>query len=239
MVAPRLKVDFHVHTSEDPKDRDIRYSAKQLLDAAAEYQFDVITIANHAACLASDELRRYAEARGILLIPGVEAYVEGKHVVIVNCHQPYREGLTFETVRAYAGEQALIIAPHPFYPQRYCLKDQLEHHIAVFDAIEYAHLHFRFLNFNRRAVEIAHKYDVPLVGTSDAHELRQLNTTYSLIEAEKDVSAIIDAVRHHRVEVVTHPLGFWEFLKAGCEFGFSSAKKLFRHRDQDVTHNSE
>jgi predicted metal-dependent phosphoesterase TrpH len=227
-VIQKLKIDFHIHTSEDPKDRFIRYSAKQLLDKAAEYNFDAITIANHTVMLYSEEFRSYAEERGILLIPGVEVYVEGKHVLIVNCcqNQQYRTSLTFENVRAYAGEDALIIAPHPFYPRGCCLQEKLEEHIGVFDAIEYSHLHFRLMNFNKKAVAIAEKYNLPLVGTSDAHQLSQLNTTYSLVEAEKSIPAIVKAVRNKRVEVVTRPLNNWHLLRRGGEFIVSATRKL-------------
>jgi predicted metal-dependent phosphoesterase TrpH len=227
-MLKKLKIDFHVHTGEDPKDKDIKYSAKQLLDKAAEYHFDAITIANHTSILYTDELRKYAEQRGILLIPGIEVCVEGKHVLIVNCQQSYRNSLNFKNVRSYAGENALIIAPHPFYPREYCLGETLEENIEVFDAIEYAHLHFRFVNFNNKAVALAQKYDLPLVGTSDAHTLQQLNTTYSLVEAQKTVPAIINAVKNKRVEIVTQPMSTWKLFKEGSGFLISSTKKFIR-----------
>jgi predicted metal-dependent phosphoesterase TrpH len=224
----KLKVDFHIHTAEDPQDRYIEYSAKQLLDKAAEYHFDVITIANHTMVLYTDEIREYAEQRGILLIPGIEVYVERKHVLIVNCEQPYRGPLTFENVRSYAGEDALIIAPHPFYPRDYCLKEELEKHIEVFDAIEYSHLHFRLVNFNKKAVAIAEKYDLPMVGTSDAHTFQQLNTTYSLVEAQKTIPAIITAIKNRHVEVVTSPISSWKLVTRIPEFLFSLTRRFIR-----------
>jgi predicted metal-dependent phosphoesterase TrpH len=214
-----LKIDFHIHTGEDPKDRDIRYSAKELLDKAAAYDFHALTIANHGDVLYTTALREYASRRGILLIPGTEAKIEGKHVLIVNCETPCPKDLKFSELRAYVGEQALIIAPHPFYPRSYCLQDDLERYIHVFDAIEYAHLHFRFFNLNKKAVALAHTYHLPLVGTSDAHSLFQLNTTYSLVDVDAAIiPAIVEAVRNHRVRVVTRPLSSWIFLKKSLHY---------------------
>ncbi len=209
-----LKVDFHIHTGEDPKDRYIEYSAKELLDATAKHGFQALTIANHGAVLYTQELRDYAAQRGILLIPGTEARIEGKHVLIVNCETPYPKNLKLSDVRTHVGDQALIIAPHPFYPRSYCLQDELERHIRQFDAIEYAHLHFRFFNPNKQAVLLAHKYHLPLVGTSDAHSLGQLHTTYTLVDVEDvTIPAIVEAVRTHNVRVVTRPLSVWIFLE--------------------------
>jgi len=209
-----LKIDFHIHTGEDPKDRFIQHSATQLLDAAAEYGFDALTIANHGAVLYTPVLQEYAAQRGILLIPGTEAKIEGKHVLIVNCEKACPTSLTFAELRAYVGEQALIIAPHPFYPRPYCLQEDAERNIDLFDAIEYAHLHFRFFNLNRKAVALARKYYLPLVGTSDTHRLGQLHSTYSLVDVETvTIPAIVDAVRAHRVRVVTRPLSARIFLQ--------------------------
>lgn len=95
----KLKIDFHVPTGEDPKDRYIPYSAKQLLDRAATQHFDAICIANHKAVFYNQSIRCYAEKRGILLIPGIEAKVEGKHVLLVNCRGPYRAPAAFEHLR--------------------------------------------------------------------------------------------------------------------------------------------
>lgn len=234
-MSRKLKVDFHVHTGEDPKDRYIKYSAKELLVKAAEYQFDAITVANHGEVYFHEELRRYAEALGILLIPGVEACVEGKHVLLINCRQgqAYHRGLKLATLRDYAGEESLIIAPHPFYPKSYCLQEKLEQHIQLFDAIEYSHLHFRLLNFNKKAVAIAERYHLPLVGTSDTHQLSQLHTTYSLVDAEKSVPAILQAVRKKQVEVVTQSLSHQQLFKRSGYFIFGVIKRLFKPPPQD------
>jgi hypothetical protein len=44
------------------------------------------------------------------------------------------------------------------------------------------------------------------VGNSDLHVLRQMGTTYSLVDAEPDADAICDAIRCGRVEVRRTPL---------------------------------
>ncbi len=236
-MTKKLKVDFHIHTGEDPKDSFIRYSATQLLDKAAEYRFDAITIANHGAVLYNKTLQRYAHKRGILLIPGMEAYVERKHVLIVNCPQKSYPPLTFRNLRSAVGKDALIIAPHPFYPKEYCLQKKLEEHIEIFDAIEFAYLYFRLLNFNKKAVATAQKYHLSLVGTSDAHELKQLNKTYTLIDAEKNIPAIVKAVRAHQVQVVTKPLSTAMLLTKGSREIYQATRKSLRQRLKSLSHN--
>jgi hypothetical protein len=44
------------------------------------------------------------------------------------------------------------------------------------------------------------------VGNSDAHQRRQLHTTFSLIHAEPDPEAIFQAIKAGKVDIVTRPL---------------------------------
>ena len=78
-----LKADFHIHSNEDKRDL-IAYSAREFIDAAAEKKFDVLALTNHDIFTYSQELSDYAAEKGILLIPGIESTIEGKHVVILN-----------------------------------------------------------------------------------------------------------------------------------------------------------
>jgi predicted metal-dependent phosphoesterase TrpH len=64
----------------------------------------------------------------------------------------------------------------------------------------------RMLNFNRRAVRWARAHGKPMVGNGDVHRLRQLGSTYSLVDAEPTSDAICAAIRAGRVRVEAQPL---------------------------------
>lgn len=200
-----LKVDLHIHTKEDKEDR-ISYSAYQLIDEAASRDFDALAITNHDTLTYSHELKSYAAARGIVLIPGVEAAIRGKHILLVN--MPFKNGSynSFEDVVRQKAENNLVIAPHPYFPGPTCLDGHLEAMPHLFDAVEYCHLYALWINFNRRAVRFARKHQLPLVGTSDAHVPDQFGLAYSLVEAEKTPDAIIQAIKAGRVKPVSRPL---------------------------------
>lgn len=201
-----LKADFHIHTREDPHDF-IRYTAAELLQAAARQGFDVIALTCHNKRIHSAELARRAEDLGLVLIPGVEAAIEGKHTLLLDV--PYtRLGVrTFDHVRALKRGGGLVIAPHPFFPAPKCLNGKLRENLDVFDAIEFSHFYTRSVDFNRRAVAYARQMHLPLVGTSDCHRLWQLGTTYTLVEAEeRSIGGVFAAIRAGRTRVVTAPL---------------------------------
>jgi len=204
-----LKADFHMHSREDRFDSWISYSAKDLIRYASKLGFSVLSLTHHFHVYYNAELASFAKKKGIVLIPGVEMRYEGGDVLVLNLEKtPSIRNLSeIEKLRA---EGALIIAPHPFYPIGHSLGKNLVKHIKQFDAIEYCHFYSDFLTnmFNRKAVRVARKYHKPIVGTSDAHQLYQFNSTFSLVDAESKKEDILEAVRKGKVEYVTSPLSY-------------------------------
>lgn len=214
----KLKIDFHTHTREDPKDY-IDYSAEQLIDRAAERGLDALAITNHDVVTFSPELESYAARRGVILLPGVELTLSNKHVVVIN--PDFGRADDFRSLDDLVGirnETNLIIAPHPFYPGLRCLRSDLKAHIDSFDAVEFSFLHNHLINPNRKAVRVASNHRKPLVGSSDCHNIWQAGSTYSLVEAEKTIPSIIAAVKKGRVEVATTPLSMSAMLRVGINW---------------------
>ncbi len=208
MSTRLLKVDFHLHTADDPHDR-VRHSAKELISKAADEGFDVLSITNHHQMTFSQDLASFARDRGILLIPGVEVTIRRRHVLILN-PPPGKPWGDFTSIARLRRPETLIIAPHPYFPGTHCLNGLLLRHIELFDAIEYCHFYSVGINFNIKAIEVSESRGIPLVGNSDTHFLSQLGTTYSLINAEKNLEAIFAAIRENRVDVITRPLSPFE-----------------------------
>lgn len=201
-----LKADFHTHTREDPHDF-IGYGALELIREAAQQGFGVLAITCHNKRVFTEELRRRAEDLGVLLVPGVEAAIGGKHTLLLDMPYTRRGVRSFDDVRRLKRDGGLVIAPHPFFPAPKCLNGRLRRNLDVFDAIEFSHFYTRRVDFNRKAVAYARLMGLPLVGTSDCHRLRELGTTYSLLDVEtKTIPAVFDAIRAGRVRVVTAPL---------------------------------
>lgn len=208
----RLKCDFHMHSGEDQLDF-INYSARDLIEKAAALKFDVLAFTFHGQVLDDPAVTAFARERGILLIPGCEVYVGRKEVLCYNITQAEADRIhTFEDLRAWKqakSESGLVIAPHPFYPLPQCLREEFERNADLWDAVEYCHMHTRWLNYNRPAVRAAEKHKLALVGTSDAHELFMFGDRYTWVEAEKDMLSVFRAIRARRVDYVSRPHSLW------------------------------
>jgi len=207
-----LKIDLHVHTKEDREDR-ISYTARDLVDAAVQNGFDALAITNHDQLTYNDALRTYAAERDIVLIPGVEVTIKGKHVLLIN--MPYEEGRyqNFEDIIQEKSANTLVVAPHPYFPGSTCLNGRLEAAPSLFDAVEFCHFYSERFNFNKPAVRFARAHKLPLVANSDAHLLDQFGLAYSLVEAEKTADSIVQAIKAGRVEPVSKPLSLAHLMK--------------------------
>lgn len=203
-----LKVELHAHSSDDPQDA-IPHTTAQLIDRAAGLGFQALAITLHDRQLDVRSYRSYAADRGITLIPGVERTIRGKHVLLLNFRRGSEDVTNFdELAMLKVREPGLVIAPHPFFPGRSCLHGLVHRYADLFDAIEFNGMFTEKINFNAPAERWAKTYDKPIVGNGDIHRLRQLGTTYSLVNAEPDPGSICEAVRDNRVALVARPHSF-------------------------------
>ena len=201
-----LKVELHSHSADDPHDR-IPYSTPQLIDRAAQLGYRALAVTLHDRQLDLQPFESYARERGVTLIPGIERTVEGRHVLLLNFRRGAEDVKSFEDLARLRGrEPGLVVAPHPFFPHSSCLRGLLERHADLFDAVEWNAMFTRAVNFNRAAVNWARRHGKPVVGNGDVHRLRQLDTTFSLVDASPDAEAICNAIREGRVQVQARPL---------------------------------
>jgi predicted metal-dependent phosphoesterase TrpH len=201
-----LKVELHAHTADDPVDV-IPHTTTDLIDRAAALGYDAVAITLHDRQLDFEPWRSYAADRRIVLIPGIERTIEGKHVLLLNFDRGVEGVETFADLAALkARADGLVVAPHPFFPGRTCLGNDLDRHAHLFDAVERHAVFTRQLDFNNRAEQWARVHGKPMVGNGDVHSLRQLGTTYSLVEAERDPVSICRAIAAGYVRVISAPM---------------------------------
>ena len=225
-----LKIDLHTHTADDPEET-IRYSSRELIDKAHCLGFDAICITNHNAVSANGYLCDYARERDIVLIPGVEIEIRGKHVLVINAREDILKARSFDDLRRLRTPECLVIAPHPYFPGTSSLMGKTRRNIDIFDAIEFSWFYHRHINFNTFAVRMAARQGLPVIGTSDCHRLNRFGRAYSLVKAEKDAGSIVEAVRAGRVEIAVSPLNLIELGMHGVEHlvsvSLGTVRKLF------------
>ncbi len=220
MAVPltRYKVDFHLHSAEDPHDV-VAHSAQELIRQAARLGFDAIAITLHGHVLQRPELADLAAKLGLVLITGGELRLEGADVVVLNLTEEeageVRTLADLRKLRARRGDDVLIFSPHPFFRAGGSIGRRIYDYLDCFDAIEYCHFHTRGLNLNREAVKLSQTSGKALLATSDAHRLDYFGEHYSLVAAEAPCSAasLFAGIRAGNVEPVSPPWPWAKFAR--------------------------
>jgi predicted metal-dependent phosphoesterase TrpH len=202
-----LKVELHAHTSDDPVDR-IPHSTEQLIDRAFRLQYRALAITLHDKQLDIEPYASYAAYRSITLIPGIERTIEGRHVLLLNFSFATESIHTFEELAELKKKEprGLVVAPHPFYPSGSSLRDLMDRHAALIDAVECNAMFTTMLDFNRHAERWARVHGKPMVGNGDVHRLRQLGSTFTMVHAEPNADAICNAIKKGLVAVHAEPM---------------------------------
>lgn len=203
-----LKTNLHLHTSDDPLDK-ISYSTFEMIDHAKAKNFDVLAITCHTKVVQRKEYADYAFQKKILLISGIEAKIEDRDVVILNCGKEAENLKTFRDLTIYKNKnpRIFVLAPHPFVPTGKSLYQKLENNIGLFDAIEQSVFSNRFFNFNKKAEATAKKHNKLFIATSDTHRLKDLDRNFVLIE--------LSETRPPTNSEIVSPKDIFEALKKG------------------------
>ncbi len=204
---PFYRVELHSHCQGDPIDTYLGHSLFEHIDQAKKVGLDAIAVTWHRKICSEPKAIAYAQSQGILLIPGMEAEIDGKHLVVLNLAEGDLPGeTTWDNIRGLRARkpEVLVIAPHPFYPHPTCLGSTMNEHADCLDAVEWCNLHVKWLpsgvNPNLRAVRWAHEHHKPVVACSDAHTLAAIGRNASTVEADAlTPEALFAGIRASRV----------------------------------------
>ena len=204
---PAFRVELHSHCQGDPVDRYLTHSVFEQVDAAKKKGLDAIAITWHRKIFDIHEAVAYARERGVLLIPGMEAEINHRHLVVLNLAEgDLPPQPTWNQVRALRLRRpdVLVMAPHPFYPHPSCLGTAMNAHADCIDIVEWCYIHVKWLphtvNPNIRAARWAEKHGKTLVACSDAHSLESIGRNFSTVEADElTTGSIFAGIRAGRV----------------------------------------
>ena len=205
---PSYRVELHSHCQGDPVDTYLGHTIFEQIDQAKKVGLDALAITWHRKICADPEAAAYAQARNILLIPGIEAEInDHKHLLVLNVAEgDLPVAPCWDEVRALRARKPdiLVIAPHPYYPHPTCLGNEINQHADCIDAVEWCMIHVNWLpsrvNPNLRAAHWAQRHGKAVIACSDAHSLSSVGKNASTIEADAlTAEALFAGIRAGRV----------------------------------------
>ena len=186
-MGTQVKADLHVHTIYS---HDSVITSKDLIFYAKKSGLTAVAVTDHNQV---EGARKIARETNFLIIPGTEVSSREGHIVGLNVQELIPTGLTAdETVDKIHQAGGIAIACHPFV----LFKGSLgKHATAKFDAVETLNASaFPFRSASRKADQLAERLGLPKVAGTDAHYGPVIGRTFTLIDAEPNVEAVVKAI---------------------------------------------
>lgn len=163
---------------------------KELIYYAKKRGLDGVAITDHDTV---EGALKIAEEADFLIIPGIEISSLNGHVVGLNvCETIQRRLSVEETVDKIHDAGGIAIACHPTTLFKNVLKRNMK---AKFDAVEVINASaFPFKHMVKRNKEFAQNLGVAHVAGSDAHYGPEIGYAYTIVDAEPEITSIIEAL---------------------------------------------
>jgi predicted metal-dependent phosphoesterase TrpH len=208
-----LKASLHIHTKEDVVDgKIISYSVFELIDYALNSGFDVLAITTHRECIINESHIKYATARQMVLLPGIELDIVRRLVfhqdIILICPdlssaEEAKHLREYDDLKKFKQKypNVFLLAAHPNFGRFDSMGwRNLQKNIDLFDAVELSWFYSKNFNLNKKSLDIAQKYKKPIIATSDAHSLDFFDSDYCEIKtSEKSPAEIIKSLKKGRI----------------------------------------
>lgn len=220
-----LACDLHVHTNHS---KDGESSVEEILLQAEAEGLDAIAITDHD-CVdgAKEALLRPST---VLVIPGIEVSTKQGHLLVLGVTEVIPAGLDVVTTVNIARRMgALAILPHPYHVWRHGVARRKKAGMNVVDAVEAFNSRYIVGSANQKAARVAKRLGKPCVGGSDAHNAKFVGFGRTYVEAEKNVPAILEAIRAGRVSCGGRKTPLRTYTRQSINNTWRKIKRISRH----------
>ena len=220
-----LTCDLHVHTNFS---KDGESSVEEILKRAEEVGLDAIAITDHDSV---DGVKKALLCdTTVLIIPGIEVSTKQGHLIVLGVTDLIPAGLdVIVTVEIARRMGAIAVLPHPYHVWRHGVARRKKAGMDVVDAVEVFNSRYIVGSANTKAARIAKRLGKPCVGGSDAHNARFVGFGRTFVDAEKNVPAILDAIRAGKVSCGGKKTPLRTYTRQSINNTWKKIKRITRH----------
>jgi len=220
-----LACDLHVHTNYS---KDGESSVEEILLQAEAEGLDAIAITDHDSV--DGAKKALALGSTVLVIPGIEVSTKQGHLLVLGVTEIIPAGLdVVATVNIARRMGALAILPHPYHVWRHGVARRKKAGMDIVDAVETFNSRYIVGSANQKAARIAKRLGKPCVGGSDAHNAKFVGFGRTYVDAEKNVPAILDAIRAGKVSCGGRKTPLRTYTRQSLSNTWRKIKRITRH----------
>lgn len=220
-----LTCDLHVHTNYS---KDGESSVEEILTKAEEAGLDAIAITDHDSVDGAKHALSLSSR--VLVIPGIEVSTRQGHLLVLGVTEIIPSGLdVIDTIHIARRMGALLILPHPYHLWRHGVARRKKAGMAAVDAVESFNSRFIVGSANTKAARIAQRLGKPCVGGSDAHNARFVGFGRTYVDADRNVPAILEAIRAGRVSCGGKKTPLRTYTRQSLSNTWRKIKRITRH----------
>jgi hypothetical protein len=220
-----LTCDLHVHTNYS---KDGESSVDEILQKAEVEGLDAIAITDHDSVDGAKKALTLPST--VLVIPGIEVSTKQGHLLVLGVTEIIPAGLdVVATVNIARRMGALAILPHPYHVWRHGVARRKKASMHIVDAVEVFNSRYIVGSANQKAARIAKRLGKPCVGGSDAHNAKFVGFGRTYIDAEKNVPAILEAIRAGRVSCGGRKTPLRTYTRQSINNTWRKIKRITRH----------
>lgn len=178
-----MKIDMHIHTKYSA---DCKLNIEDIIKIARKRELNGIAITDHNTTKGAFKAKKLANKfNGFQIIPGEEITTDKGEVIGYFLNKEIKRGSLFEVIEEIKNQGGLISIPHPFDNLR---KNSINNK-SILDEIkkdiDFIEINARCFSFyNKTAKDFADKNNIPLIGGSDAHFLREVGRAFTKFEGD-------------------------------------------------------
>ncbi len=205
-----MKADFHTHSATSPDGGIRKQQYRKLLN---DQLLDFVAITDHNSITFALEL---GEEFSNKVIVGEEIMTTDGEIIGLFIGAKVSPGLTpKETADEIKKQGGLVYIPHPFETVRSGITaSSLDDIKGYVDIIEVHNGRAVFQNFSSKAIDWATKNGVAMAASSDAHGLKGIGATYSVLGGVPDVTNLVELLKNAKLVNSRPPLRTLLYPKA-------------------------
>lgn len=160
-----MKYDLHIHSKYSS---DGVLEPEKIVRVAQKRGLDGIAITDHNTIRGGQEAKKY-ETKDFKVIIGAEIMTEKGEITGLFLSKDIKSREAEGVINEIKEQGGIVVIPHPFDRLRHSAFHPIEEYIKLTDAIEGFNSRCVFEGDNKKAIESATKYDLPVIAGSDAH----------------------------------------------------------------------